>query len=656
MAEDPKIVPDPPPAALVAVTDPVPDRPPAPPERPPDVLTDPPPWAPRDINVVDDGPPWAPVDVAVLTDGPPAGTVPVIVNDDPPPAGTVPVAVTDDGPPWVPIVPPISPDASPGPVVPVMTDPETPMPPMWPTHIHGFPSGFPPDPTSDPPPIEPDPRDHRGTPAYEPPPVPTAKSIAAAAARFDRQLSELLLDGIGATDNIVEGALPYSRALDPDFLFRWYQDMLGLQSAQISSGVGVSTLAAKFVAEQTILYAMNDTVAKIFDPMYFVAMLVPGSMGRYTPALDVEFNNNTTVAQAKDREIVAVALFADDPDSNAFGPHNPASRGLDFTIGDLVDQALDGDTSGFLTASPADGGALRFDATMYFDPGPPGTSGPRSVVSRLVKTQVTSGETLPDSKLERAAGADGILRTRILGEGADGSVLSDTQDPSSIIDDDDAYVPLSFTDLRTGPMAWHQGFGISKTFRTVYFQAMNLRFNVAYSPDYSDLTAFGRVDPVMGYVRTGRTVNLGWEVHAFVPEDLENMYNKMTWLSSMVYPTYGQDGLFQSGPVIRLRIGDVVASDLGGTPGVIKSLSFDFGDCLWELKKGMKVPRSYAVQVDFQVLHDGPVGILDGSFGVLNLPTVGDQPQPDRNLAPKGQAAGKVPGRFMRFGEPVRKG
>jgi hypothetical protein len=192
---------------------------------------------------------------------------------------------------------------------------------------------------------------------------------------------------------------------------------------------------------------------------------------------------------------------------------------------------------------------------------------------------------------------------------------------------------------------------------------LNLQFNTTFTPEWAEGSTFGRVDPVVGYQKTSRTISLQFEVHAFAPEDVRTMYNKMTWLASMCYPTYGEDGLIRSGPVTRLRVGDAVSTEAGGLPGVIRTLGFDFGDALWELKRGMKVPRSFKVAVDFLALHEGPVGILNGVFGVLQLPPGGPAADRDTNLAggptdarangaPGG--ASLLPGRFSKFGEPRR--
>jgi hypothetical protein len=85
----------------------------------------------------------------------------------------------------------------------------------------------------------------------------------------------------------------------------------------------------------------------------------------------------------------------------------------------------------------------------------------------------------------------------------------------------------------------------------------------------------------------------------------------------MCYPSYDKDILFKSGPVVRLRIGDLLKSTGGfGLPGIIENLSFDYNGRAWELQKGNKVPMGFTVSLSFLVLHEKPIGLgVDGQFG-----------------------------------------
>lgn len=180
--------------------------------------------------------------------------------------------------------------------------------------------------------------------------------------------------------------------------------------------------------------------------------------------------------------------------------------------------------------------------------------------------------------------------------------------------DDEAYVPLVFTDLR--PMNTSKGAG--STYRTVYFRPFITRLSENFAPEWNMDKYFGRVDPVATYGGTNRTIQLGFKLVCFAPEDLPIIYQKLLWLQSMVYPQYSSDVYFR-GPVIRMRIGDVVNA-LGsegnrGLPGVITNLDIEYSESIWEVSKDMKMPRNIEVGLSFQALHETPVGLVAGVAG-----------------------------------------
>ena len=676
-----------------------PDDPPAQPKEV-QVFPDDPPREPFPVNISLDAPPAEPFSVPIYPDAPPREPFPVDIRVDDPPRGPVLVQITLDDPPREPVQVPVYPDGPPAQPfdVPIYFD----APPAQPFDVSIYPDDGPRDPIpvevlEDLPPREPVPIDVVLSPApREPIPVevtldrppsapiavevtlsapprdpipvdifpdvpaldlsstsggtPTIQQIINAVSDFDRRLGSFL--GFIVESDPVSFSTTGAGALDPSALARWFSDY--------RTSVGDSGIA-KFIAEQSALYALNPVVARIFDPTYFLKMLSPGSMGHVTTTADVEIGvTMQTVAQARDAELqLAVASNplrpggdgrSDRPD--VYGPENTSLDGQDFTVDAMVDAALPGEAfepggSQFLRSVD---GIKRFDANAYFESrDSSGASRTKAAAKALAASSTVNAFR---TKLAQSNALDGIIRVGVPGEEGDGVVLSSTHDPSIVVDDDDTRVPVSFTDLRKDP--------VRNAYRTVYFRALNLEFNTSIAPEYSEASSFGRVDPMVGYQKTVRTHNVSFEVQAFAPEDLERMYNKMTWLSSMCYPSYGSDALLRSGPVIRLRIGDVIATELGGVPGVIRSLDFNFDGALWELKRGMKVPRSYKVSVGFLALHDAPIGLLNGVFGGLSLPSAGGDAQGDRNFAGNPtqsqnvdpQRATVVPGRFMRFGEP----
>lgn len=654
MPDGPVIVPDGPPALPFDVRV-SPDSPPAipfdvpiSPDGPPigafDVPTslDSGPRPPFDVATSSDGPPLVPFDVPLAPDGPSAGPFDVRTSPDSPPVGPIDVPVSPDGAPGNPVDVPITPDAGPGVPFQVIVTPD--QAPRTPIDVPISPDALPARPFDVPIALDPPVLVIESSPGAP----PTTDQIVSAVSRFDSSLGRFIA-AIAEVDPISAG-VPGGGALDPRALARWFTDYRG--------SVGDSGVA-RFISEQSVLYAMNPVVARIFDPTYFLKMLVPGSMGHAQATLDTEAGvTMQSVALVRDAALVSVVSsnplrpggngLSDRPD--LYGPENTYQDGQPLSVDSMVDATLDG------ASAPVDSpylrsidGVERFDASSFFEPRSPDGS---SVVRATAKARAASGvENVFSSRLAGSAAIDGIIRVNIPGEETDGSVLSTTQDPSDVVDDDDARVPISFTDLRQVP---------GRRFRSVYFRPENVQLSTAFAPDFSEASTFGRVDPVVGYQRTTRTVSLSFEVHAMAPEDLERMYNKMVWLQSMVYPSFGADSLMESGPVVRMRVGDVIATDLGGVPGVIRSLGFDFADALWELRRGMKVPRTFRVQLEFLVLHDGPVGSVNGVFGVFQLPPGGNASDKDTNLAgnpqdsrsEQAQGVTMLPGRFFRFGEP----
>lgn len=173
------------------------------------------------------------------------------------------------------------------------------------------------------------------------------------------------------------------------------------------------------------------------------------------------------------------------------------------------------------------------------------------------------------------------------------------------------YLPFSLTDLRFIPG--------NNGFRTIYLQPFITNLAQGFAPSWNMQQFFGRVDPVATYQSTGRTWNLGFKMVAFHPSDLQIIYKKMNWLQSMVYPEYDANVRYKSGPVSRLRLGNIIDS-MGpngqrGLPGVITQLDFDYSETIWEVEADWQVPRHISVSMGFHVLHELPIGNVAGYFG-----------------------------------------
>lgn len=169
------------------------------------------------------------------------------------------------------------------------------------------------------------------------------------------------------------------------------------------------------------------------------------------------------------------------------------------------------------------------------------------------------------------------------------------------IDDADIYMPFMFEDLREP----------NEQKRFLYFRAfLKEDISETFTPEWNVERYYGRVDATPVYRGTNRSVSLSFDVAAFQPKDLEIIYRKLYKLQSLVYPSYDKRGFMQSGPMIRMRVGDLFAAEgRRGLPGYIDSMDWSFPDGLWEIEESFKVPRLVTVNLVFNVIHDGNPGI-----------------------------------------------
>lgn len=166
------------------------------------------------------------------------------------------------------------------------------------------------------------------------------------------------------------------------------------------------------------------------------------------------------------------------------------------------------------------------------------------------------------------------------------------------IDDSVIYMPFCFQDLR------------NKVDEFLYFRAfIKPGYTETFTPDWQLDRYYGRVEQVPTYMGTSRVIDLSFDVVAFGPSDLKVVYKKLQKLQSMVYPFYDTKGFLQSGPIIRMRVGDLFAANGGkGLPGYLTSLNFSFEDGIWNIKNNQRVPRYITVSLSFTVLHEGNPG------------------------------------------------
>lgn len=414
------------------------------------------------------------------------------------------------------------------------------------------------------------------------------------------------LFSVTSTDvtNAFSGGAPGSQALNVDAYTRWLIDI-----ARSMGPLGVS----EWIAKQTILYSMNKEVHTLFDPTYFIKR-APILNGITSVTLDTLTHEDIITARESlpTADTLNASLGLNQPGLLGSVGQSRAQENLfvsqDQTDGpvfednfalsaNIVKEQLKLGKSQSVTVS---------NASDYFETNKKN----RFKGSTYSREKIFQSSVVSDSerKLAVSSYTHGAVPVGFAGESDDGAVHHKTDKaPNEIIDDDDTYVPLSFTDLRSK----------GNEQRTVYFRPFITSFSEDFSPSWNQTNGFGAADGAYTYQSTTRNVSLGFDVQVFSAFDLKLAYKKLHWLTSLVYPEYDRNNLFKSGPVCRLRVGDMLGKLGLGINGIITSLSFEYTEGLWEITKDSKVVRSIPVTLGFTVLHDGSPGMVDGVFGVF---------------------------------------
>lgn len=124
------------------------------------------------------------------------------------------------------------------------------------------------------------------------------------------------------------------------------------------------------------------------------------------------------------------------------------------------------------------------------------------------------------------------------------------------------YVPFYFHDLRTNEI--------------VSFHAFLSSLNESLTPEYEQVSGFGRVDAVQIYKSTKRSITLRFTAVATSEDDFNDMWVKLNKLATLVYPQYTQgrtlstdnyefvqpfSQMMGASPMIRMRIGDLIKTN-----------------------------------------------------------------------------------------------
>ena len=177
------------------------------------------------------------------------------------------------------------------------------------------------------------------------------------------------------------------------------------------------------------------------------------------------------------------------------------------------------------------------------------------------------------------------------------------------MDDNSPWVktmPLVITDLRAD--------------HSVYFKAFVDGITEKYAPKWQSYEVFARPEPYHQWLGCTRQYSFKLSVYAFSPPELNVIYKKLNFLAQLQYGTYHNDGRPKEPPLCRIRLGDLIkkattsTAQVGvssgggeGLAGYIDGLDVTYPDGNWEFEAGSKVPKSFELNMTFNVIHEQPV-------------------------------------------------
>ena len=150
------------------------------------------------------------------------------------------------------------------------------------------------------------------------------------------------------------------------------------------------------------------------------------------------------------------------------------------------------------------------------------------------------------------------------------------------------------------------------------FKAMITEFSDQFTSDWNSEYAYGRMDPIQTFKRTGRVLSLGFDVPASNAEEAFENMRRISALIQFLYPTYDSPGgasSIKGSPIMRLRFFNWVQGMSGrkGLHGTLDGITFEpnmeFGvfHGVWDGQPKV-APKVMRVSCRLTVIHNHQLG------------------------------------------------
>ena len=205
------------------------------------------------------------------------------------------------------------------------------------------------------------------------------------------------------------------------------------------------------------------------------------------------------------------------------------------------------------------------------------------------------------------------------------------------------FVPLIFYDM------WNE--------KDIVFRTSNLgAITDTVTPEWTDQNFVGRSTGASTYQKTERKISFDFDVYPKTRQEFPILLEKVNYLVGLCYPNLDKF-MRQSGPLIKLTVGDILRSQMGFLTGC--TVTFP-DDSPWEIDKGLRFTKRINLSIDFSYIggyipvatgkHYG-LSWLDGT--TMGNTGVGYENYPGRNkgVVNPDEDGNKIPGINNLFAE-----
>jgi hypothetical protein len=163
----------------------------------------------------------------------------------------------------------------------------------------------------------------------------------------------------------------------------------------------------------------------------------------------------------------------------------------------------------------------------------------------------------------------------------------------------------------------------------VQFRAFVSNINEQSTPQYKEYQYIGRVERYISYVSVKRQVSFKLVIVAYSDTELQTVWKKINYLTSLTYPYNVYKGILQPN-IVKLSLGNIYTDQ----PGYVTSIRSDFGGNIssWDIDK--QVPHGATVDINFDIIEKRGVTTAGTKlYGILQTEGTGQQPGP-QNITP----------------------